>query len=210
MTVTNTSTGVPSWEFELAVEAEADGIATAEQLDLLDAERLRWRDQLRHLLRDTEDALRAERSGTGGGSHQVIVDLESERRRLSSAWARLTGEGDEDDDEPAETAADAAPEIEIDDEVAGAQVTQIQLSWEPGRVVAWAAGHQAPIGDEAELVSLLERTGAPSTGWVRHGDISPPGGGNAPAMAIPVGDVLGWLVAVGAGQPEFDDPATPE
>ncbi|HKY17230.1 MAG TPA: DEAD/DEAH box helicase, partial [Microthrixaceae bacterium] len=47
-------------------------------------------------------------------------------------------------------------------------------------------------------------------GWVRHGDISPPGGGNAPAMAIPVGDVLGWLVAVGAGQPEFDDPATPE
>jgi superfamily II DNA or RNA helicase len=49
---------------------------------------------------------------------------------------------------------------------------------------------------------MLAAAGAPSAGWTKHGNVPLPGGRRADATAIPVGDVLGWLVAAGAGQVE--------
>ncbi len=81
-------------------------------------------------------------------------------------------------------------------------MVELQVSWEPGRVVAWAAGRNAPSASADELAAMLAASGAPPTGWTRHGAVPLPGGSKADAQAIPVGEVLGWLVAAGAGQVE--------
>ena len=174
------------------VDAEADGRAGAEQLAALEAEPTRWRTVLLHLVRDTDEALRTARSLRGEERELVIADLESEQRRFASAWARLTGEIDDDGE-----ADDDLDDDEADVELPPGEV-QLQVSWEPGRVVAWGAGRGTRAADLDAVTAMLAASGAPSAGWVRHGSLPLPQGGNAPALAIPVGDVLGWLVAAGA------------
>jgi hypothetical protein len=73
------------------------------------------------------------------------------------------------------------------------------VSWEPGRVVAWAGGPGAPAGTAHEVRVLLSAAGAPDSGWTEHGAVPLSGGNHADALAIPVGHVLGWLVAAAAG-----------
>ena len=46
---------VASWQFDLYVEAEADGEATPEQLAVLDADRPAWRAALLRLVSDAEE-----------------------------------------------------------------------------------------------------------------------------------------------------------
>ena len=90
---------------------------------------------------------------------------------------------DDDDDEPLEPG-----------------VIELQVCWEPGRVVAWAAGPGTPTADADEVTEMLKTAGAPSSGWVRHAGVPLPGGLTADAFSIPIGEVLGWLVAAGADQ----------
>ena len=47
---------------------------------------------------------------------------------------------------------------------------------------------------------MLTAGGGPASGWSPHPPVPLSGGVNADAFAIPVGDVLGWLVAAGADQ----------
>ncbi len=47
---------------------------------------------------------------------------------------------------------------------------------------------------------MLTASGGPASGWSPHPPVPLSGGVNADAFAIPVGDVLGWLVAAGADQ----------
>ncbi len=146
----------------------------------------------------------------GEEREQVIADLESEHRRLAEAWARHTGQRRDTSTRPARSANAAhdradrdrnrsADRDEVDTEPG---VVEVQVSWEPGRVVAWAAGRNAPSASGDELAAMLSASGAPTAGWTRHGPVPLPGGAKADAQAIPVGDVLGWLVAAGAGQVE--------
>ena len=65
--------------------------------------------------------------------------------------------------------------------------------------MAWGAGPRVDPAPAADVTEMLAAAGAPAAGWTRHGSVALPDGGNAQAVAIPVGDVLGWLVAVGAG-----------
>ena len=53
--------------------------------------------------------------------------------------------------------------------------------------------------DEAGLRELLEGAGAPTTGWQEHRPVQLPATTPASALAIPVDDALGWLVAIGGG-----------
>ena len=46
--------------------------------------------------------------------------------------------------------------------------TELQVSWEPGRVVAWAGGPRAPVADRDQVTALLAAAGAPESGWSRH------------------------------------------
>jgi superfamily II DNA or RNA helicase len=188
------------------VQAEADGIASPDQVSRLEAEAERWRVTLLRLLADTEDGLRSVRSLTGPERAQVIADFEDERRSLSAALSRLTGEPDptEDEDDEADAAAggDLDQDHESDQDEPG--VLRLQLSWLPGRVVAWAAGPRVASADEEHLRELLAKADAPTTGWVPHAPVPLPSGGHADALSLAVGDVLGWLHAAGTGD-EADD-----
>ncbi len=176
------------FRYRTIVEAEAAGAATADQLALLDADPHRWRETLLDLLEETEDSLESVRSITGEEREQVVADFESEKASLTAALIRLAG-----DDVEA-----LAAELGDDFEIPG--VVQLQVSWTPGKVVAWAAGRNTTPASAAEVHELLAAAGAPSSGWTSHGPVTLPDGQRADAVAVPVGDVLGWLVAAGVGQ----------
>jgi superfamily II DNA or RNA helicase len=218
--VTGTPTPIAPWQFDMYVDAEVDGDATPEQLAALHADPVGWRNSLLALLRDAEEHLERAQSLRGEEREMVIADLESERRRLADAWARLTGQRRDDptarsgragrnerdadradrDAPPSRNTRAEKPRVEEEARDLEPGVVELQVSWEPGRVVAWAAGRNAPTATADELAEMLAEAGAPPTGWTRHGAVPIPGGGKADAQAIPVGEVLGWLVAAGAGQ----------
>ena len=149
--------------------------------------------QRRWPLRDAEEHLASARTLQGEERAQVVADLESEHRRLAAAWKRLTVG-------PERAAREQDDDLD-DDEVLAPGTVQLQVSWEPGRVVAWAAGPATPLAPADDVTAMLTAAGAPASGWIPHAPVPVPGvSGNAEAFGIPVGEVLGWLVAAGAGE----------
>ncbi|MBN2623078.1 MAG: DEAD/DEAH box helicase [Acidimicrobiales bacterium] len=168
---------------EAAAWAAVDGIATTEQLALLESDAPAWRRTLERLLDDAEDNLDA--VVEQGGPAQVIADLESELDRLEVAYDRLTG------------AADPSAAVLVAPDPVGE--VRLQASWSAGEIVVWAAGPDTPPADHDELSDRLEALGGPAVGWNQHRGVPLPIGGRAAALSIPVADALGWLVAVGGG-----------
>ncbi len=205
MTTTPTTKPLSDWEFEQYVQAEVDGEATSEQLAVLAADRVSWRAALALLRRDAEEHLESARTLRGEEREQVIADLESEHRRITAAWARHTGQpitppATQRSNQRTQPSGDRQAR-ESREELPNAPATvQLQVSWVPGRVVAWAAGGGEKHIDAERLTAMLTTASAPSSGWNRHEAASIPGGGKADALAIPVGEVLGWLVGAGADQ----------
>ena len=169
---------------EVAAWAAADGSATPEQLHLLEADPVRWRDVVEDLLEDVEDRLDSVRQLTGPERTQVVADFEAELAQLEAAYDLLSKT---DDPIAAIAAADPAGEV------------RLQASWASGLIVVWAAGPSAPPASADELSDRLEAIGGPAVGWSVHPAITLPGGDRAAALSIPVGEALGWLVAVGGG-----------
>jgi superfamily II DNA or RNA helicase len=200
MTPSPATTEVAPWQFDLWVEAEADGDATPEQLAVLEADRAEWRATLLRLLRDAEEFVARSKTLRGDERDQVLADAQSDLRRLSAAWARFTGTevGGEAVPVRVEPSVRSPREREEPEPVPGA--LQVQVSWEPGRVVAWGGGpgHAAVDGDA--VMAMLGAAGAPTSAWIHHTAVPLPRGAAAAAFAAPVGEVLGWLVAAGAGQ----------
>jgi superfamily II DNA or RNA helicase len=186
------------WQFDMDVEAEADGEATPEQLAVLEANPAAWRAALLGMLRDAEDHVASARSLTGEERDQVVADLESEQRRLSAAFSRFTSERAVGR-EPRRVRSPGGRETHDAPPITPGR-TQLQVSWQPGRVVAWAGGPRAPVADGGHVMAMLAAAGAPESGWSTHTPVPLSGGVNADAFGIPVGDVLGWLVAAGADQ----------
>src|SRR4029079_151095 len=75
----------------------------------------------------------------------------------------------------------------------------LQASWSDGQVVVWAGGRGSPPDGNDALATRLEAIGGPSVGWQLHAGVPLPGGVRAEAVAIPMKDALGWLVAIGGG-----------
>jgi hypothetical protein len=179
-------------DLEYAAIAAAADEATAEQRALLEEHRGAWVAVVERLLVDTEEQLESVRRLTGEERDQVVADFEEERNRYAVALYHLT-DGARGDlglpSGPQQVGADQAGEV------------QLQLSWSSGdRLVAWGAGPGTQPATEEELAELLATAGAPTIGWSDHQPIPVPGGGKATARAIPLGEALGWLVAVAAGQ----------
>jgi hypothetical protein len=167
-----------------AAWAAADGSATPDQLELLEADRDRWCDVLEHLLDDTEDRLAEVRRLGGPERAQVVADFEAELAQLDAAYDLLFTA---DDPVAAIAAADPAGEV------------RLQASWAKGLIVVWAAGPGTAPDSAEELSDRLEAIGGPALGWSRHRDVTLPGGARAAALSIPVSEALGWLVAIGGG-----------
>ena len=194
---------------DLWVEAEADDVATSDERLALEADRPAWRAALLRLLREAEAHLASARSLQGAEREQVLADAQDDVRRFQAAWNRF--EGVEEPEEPAPVAPRAGGNRSTNaTEEARLEVGELalQVSWEPGRVVAWGGGpgHHSVV--RSELAAMLATTGAPSAPWSDHPSVVLPGGEAADAVAAPVGEILGWLVAAGAGQIEGVSPGT--
>ena len=172
---------------EAAAWAAAEGTANPEQLAVLEADPRQWRWTLEDLLEETEDRLDAVRQIKGGERSQVVADFEAELSRLEAAYDLLTKVGDSSSVVAAIAAADPAGEV------------RLQASWAGKQVVVWAAGPGTLPASPEELSDRLEAIGGPAVGWSQHAPVTLPGGERAAALAIPVEESLGWLVAVGAG-----------
>ena len=168
--------------FAFAVEAAAAAEATPAQLALLDGHREAWRWTLERLLHHTDEHLESVRRLDGPHREQVVADFEEERDRLEAALARLLG-----DDTTDPLLLESAGEV------------RLQASWAAGRLVVWAAGPGTEPASADELAQRLEAAGVLATGWSSHPPVKLPSGAGAPALALPVGDALGWLMAVGGG-----------
>src|SRR4029079_9724347 len=74
-----------------------------------------------------------------------------------------------------------------------------QASWSDGQVVVWAGGRGSPPDGKDALATRCEAIAGRSVGWQLHAGVPLPGGQKAEAVAIPMKDALGWLVAIGGG-----------
>jgi superfamily II DNA or RNA helicase len=169
------------------VVAAAAAEATADELTVLDAHRYHWLRTLDDLLDETDESLDVVRALKIPERDQIVADLDAERQRLAAAVDLLIGTADHGVD---------GPVMEAPGEV------RLQLSWEAGRVVAWASGPGAAPADLDDLRTLLTDAGAPRQGWDDHDVVPIPASAPAEALSTSIESVLGWLVAVGAGQIE--------
>jgi len=176
-------------QYLVLVEAHAHGEATPDQLAVLEADRRRWTTALVHLLAATEETLDDLRRGHPDDVYQIVQDFENEHRRLLAAYARLTGD---------------VSVLEVDVTQAGLghpTVALLQLSWEPGKVVAWAAGPTVGAVPGDRVAELLVQAGASASAWSKHPAVRLPDGTAADALSISAGEILGWLTALGAEEP---------
>ena len=184
--------------FAALVLAEVDGVASDAERAVLEADRRRWEWHVEDLLDDVEDGLDAVRERlTGPERAQVVADFEAERLDLVRALRRARGMA-EDADDGLDQYGDGAQGGQRQGEDAPVEdgVARLQLSWSAGRLVAWAAGPGADPLDRPALSTFLDEVGAGGPAWAPHASVQIPGGPNASGLAVPVGDILGWLAAV--------------
>lgn len=170
---------------EDATWAAVEGIATSDQLALLESDPTGWRRALERLLDQTEDDLESVRGLSGVEREQVVADFEDELARLEAAYELMMESGD-----PTSVIVPVADPV---------GEVRLQASWSAGEVVLWAAGPLAPPANNDELADRIEMIGGPALGWSVHQGVNLPDGVRAEAVSIPVHESLGWLVAVGGG-----------
>ncbi|MEO6317761.1 MAG: DEAD/DEAH box helicase [Acidimicrobiales bacterium] len=177
---------------EAAAWAAAEGIATADQRALLEADPAAWRLILERLMDETEDSLDSVSGIEGPERAQVVGDFEADLDRLEAAYDLLLG------------SARSGSEVLIPTADPTGEV-RLQASWANGSIVVWAGGPDIVAHKNADLSDRLEALGGPKLGWALHADVALPNGLRAAALSIPVEEALGWLVvAVGGGQGDDD------
>ena len=186
VTTTSTATLDPnlalSEDFADLVRRHVDGRATADELELLRANEQVWARVLYRLLDDVAESIDDVRTTVRGHQRAVVMaDLEADYRAVDDVLAELVG--------PARAPLGGGePET---------GVAELQLSWIPGRVIAWAAGHGAPP-EEAEAVrARLDDCGAATVDWEPYRPVKLAGRNRAETVSAPVESCLGWLVALG-------------
>jgi hypothetical protein len=171
-------------DLESVTWAVADGRATTPEIALFKADTTASMRVLIRLLNETETQLEQVRRLHGEERDQIVADFENVLDGLLAVEELLL---------PSITGDDAA----ILPEPVGE--ARLQASWSNGLIVVWAAGPLSPPAGNDELADRLEAIGGPSLGWSLHPPVTLPTGARADALAIPVRDVLGWLVAIGGG-----------
>ncbi len=178
-------------QLEAAIWSITDGRGSDDDLALFAADERMSLAVVDRLIFDAEDDLDSVKNLQGDERDQVVADFVDTLDSLRATAARLRPPPPEP---PPRYSNGAATELFEPEEV------QLQASWSSGQVVVWAAGRgSAPEANDA-LATRLESVGGPPVGWQLHAGIELPGGFTADALAIPMKDALGWLVAVGGGQ----------
>ena len=191
------SDGARAWQFDMYVGAEVDGDATPEQLAVLEADPLAWRAALARAAARRRGASRERAARCGrrarAGHRRPRVGAPPPRRRVDAPH-RPAG---------AARARTVATTHDDDRRRRAARAGHGRSSRCRGNRDASSRGRPARARRSRradDVTAMLAAAGAPSSGWTRHAPVPLPGAGHADALAIPVGDVLGWLVAAGADQ----------
>ncbi len=171
-------------EIDRLAQKHLDDRATAEEIALLESDRDAWIASLWRLLDEAEAALRrAQHNVRGHERAAVLADLDNECYRIDDVLNILEGPLPDPEPEPVLV-----------------ETTQLQLSWTQGRLVAWAAGFGCEPEDEDSIRKRLEQNDGGAIAWESHEPVKIPGVGSAPAVSAPIGETLGWVVALGAAR----------
>ena len=179
---------VENGQLEGVIWSIADGRASDDDLAMLRDDPARSLAVLDRLIIEAEDDLASVRNLDGDERDQVVADFVETIRSLRQTAAILRP--------PAATPAYVSPPIAQIELVLEPEEVKLQGSWSSGQIVVWAAGRGATPESNEELVIRLEACGAPPQGWGPHMGVELLNGVHADALAIPVKDALGWLVAV--------------
>jgi SNF2-related domain/SNF2 Helicase protein/Helicase conserved C-terminal domain len=181
-------------------QAHLDGLASDDELAVLEAHEDDWIVALEILRREVQATLdRVARDVTGPERALVLSDFEDERERIDDMLTELTGEAPQQvatDDGATSTQAPPVQQAPPRHPMAG--TPQLQLSWHRGRVVAWSANEDAEPEPAVAVLERLGAAGATTDTWQEHTAVKLPAGSAAPAVAAPVQTSLGWLVSLGA------------
>ncbi len=173
---------------ETIVQRHVDGLASEREAALLEAHPAAWLAALLRLYDDVgERAEDANRSLKGWERGLVLADLDAERAAIDEVITRLIG--------PPNRGGAPTPAPVVDVPAAG--VALLQLSWSPGRIIAWMAGHGAETADTDAVVSHLGSAGLSPDVWTPGESIRLPDGSKAPTVSAPITQVLGLLAALG-------------
>ena len=183
-------------EFEQIVRRHVDGAASDDEAEMLAANQRLWIRGLYRLLDDVAETIDDLRSAVKGHQRVMIVnDIESDYDRIERVLTKLVG----------------PPLVPVVDERSDVEATgpaQLQLSWVPGRVIAWAGGAGARAEGMEEIIERLREAGGGSVEWEEHRTVKLPSGSRADAVSAPVESCLGWLVALGATADDDDSGAS--
>ena len=180
-----------STDFTEAVRRHVDGLASDADLALLKANTRLWVRALYRLLDDVAESIDAVRATVRGHQRAVIVtDLEADYRTIDAVLTTLVG--------PPRTPLENGAGGESRD----AGHLELQLSWVPGRIIAWAAGPGRSTDSGPDVLRRLRDTGAGTVEWSQHRPVKVPGGGRAETVSAPIESCLGWLVALGEAAEE--------
>jgi len=176
-----------SADFAEAVRRHVDGLASDADMALLEANTRLWVRALYRLLDDVAESIDAVRATVRGHQRALIVaDLENDYRAIDAVLTKLAGPPLA----PLENGASA--------DARSAAIVELQLSWVPGRVIAWAAGSGRSPEAAPEVLKRLRDAGAGTVEWSAHRPVKLSGGTRAESVSAPIESCLGWLVALGA------------
>ena len=180
-----------SSDFAQAVRRHVDGLASDADLALLEANTRLWVRALYRLLDDIAESIDSVRATVRGHQRAMIVaDLEEDYRAVDAVLATLAGP----------PRAPVVKGASADSRDTG--LIELQLSWVPGRIIAWAAGPGRSADSAPDVLRRLRDTGAGTVDWSEHRPVKLPGGTRADAVSAPIESCLGWLVALGEAAEE--------
>ncbi len=164
------------------VQSHLDGLASDAEIAELKLRPQAWVQELWRLLDRADRAIdEVHESARGPFRSRVLSDFEAEYNAIDAAISGLIG----------------APKRKNPNLPRPAE---LQLSWTPGHIVAWAAGSSGEADDIDGVLERLQAAGAATKGWVDHPDITVPNGGSVAAVSAPLVEVLGWLAALGSDE----------
>ena len=181
-------------DFRDLAQAHLDGRATEADIALLEAHKEDWVVALQRLLRSADEALeRVRRNVTGPERELVIADFTAEREQIDAQLARLIGRPTQPE------------QPEPEPPVAVPSIPQLQLSWTPGHLVAWAAGPGVESEPADAVRERLRAAGAAVDAWHEASPVSLPDGSEAEAVTATLQSTLGWLLTLGSRAGEVPD-----
>jgi superfamily II DNA or RNA helicase len=195
ITTTTTPRPVTLGDFRELAQAHLDGLATAPERAALEAHREEWAEALGAMREDVLATIERLRKQVHGPERNlVLADFDEERDRIDDMLVELTGTDPRRPSGSARTDAEPAPAPVSQPAIVG--VTQLQLTWDRGDVVAWAGGFEADPDDVESLRTRLKAVGAGSDVWGEHEPLKLATGDRVDTVAAPVRSSLGWLVSL--------------